>query len=228
MRCRTAERLLQAAADMRDQIEDGGEAAATSNALALHLLKVAAFSAYGWGNEQVVLEWGPVGDAQDAGPQDPVRDLESLMSVLEVRHEALRAELAAFASGSLQSTASQGAAQASGSVGTGPQLAQSMRELEEQLRGVQTQVEREKALSAQLFRRRDLARETYTTLLRKEAELALAAEIQGAEVRLTGPAVASRESKLATVAYAAAVGLAMGVLGAFGIEYWRRYRVQVA
>jgi uncharacterized protein involved in exopolysaccharide biosynthesis len=113
-----------------------------------------------------------------------------------------------------------------GSIAMSPQMARSLQDLEQQLRLVQTRLTQETDRYNRLVGRRDLAQEAYDTLLRKEAELALAARVQSAEVRLTGPAVVTEEDGLPVLAYATVLGIALGVVAAFGLEYWQQYRAQ--
>jgi len=77
-----------------------------------------------------------------------------------------------------------------------------------------------------LVRARDVARDTYTTLARKVDEARIAAQDESGEVRLASYAAVPTEpvspkKKLNTVV-AGALGLLLGVFGAFAIEYWRQ------
>jgi tyrosine-protein kinase Etk/Wzc len=90
--------------------------------------------------------------------------------------------------------------------------------LQEALQRISTEEDR-------LTRARNMAQETYTTLSRKVAEMRIAAEDQTGDVRLASQAAvpegAVAPRKLLNTAVAGALGLFVGVFGAFAIEYWR-------
>ncbi len=73
---------------------------------------------------------------------------------------------------------------------------------------------------------RDVARDTYTTLARKVDEARIAAQDESGEVRLASYAAAPTKPvsprKLLNTVVAGALGLFVGVFGAFAVEYWRR------
>ncbi len=101
-------------------------------------------------------------------------------------------------------------------------LTQAIDKLQEELRSLQAELEKEQAARQELTRARDLAWETYTTLARKEAELSIAARTGGTEVRFATPAVAPQNPvsprKKLNVAIAGAVGLMLGVFSAFTLN----------
>ena len=72
---------------------------------------------------------------------------------------------------------------------------------------------------------RDVAQETVLTLSRKVAEARIAAQDATGEVRLASRAVTpdrpASPRKMLNTAIGGALGLLLGVLGAFAIEYWR-------
>ena len=92
---------------------------------------------------------------------------------------------------------------------------------QERLQAVQTEEER-------LTTDKELARDTFMTLSRKVTEASIAAQDTTGGVRLASRATAPEEptspSKLLNTAVAGVLGLMVGVLVAFAIEYWRRGR----
>lgn len=77
-----------------------------------------------------------------------------------------------------------------------------------------------------LTRARDVAQDTYTTLARKVDEARIAAQDESGEVRLASYAAVPTEPvsprKVFNTAVAGVLGLFVGVLGAFAVEYWRQ------
>jgi uncharacterized protein involved in exopolysaccharide biosynthesis len=102
-------------------------------------------------------------------------------------------------------------------------LTQAIDKLQEELRDLQARLEKEQATKQELTRARDLAWETYTILARKEAELGIAAQTGGTEVRLATLAVPPqypvRPKKKQNVAIAGAMGLMLGTFGAFALNF---------
>lgn len=102
-------------------------------------------------------------------------------------------------------------------------LSQAMDDLQKDIRGLEAQLEAERATKQKLVQARDLAWETYTTLARKQAELSIASAATGSEVRYAAPPVVPDRrvpgGRLTRVALAAALGLFLGILAAFGVEY---------
>ena len=90
---------------------------------------------------------------------------------------------------------------------------------------LEAKLEAETARRQDLERRRDLAWETYATLAKKEAEVIVAAQSGGTEVRLASRAVppssSSAPRKSLNVAVGGALGLVLGAFGAFAIEWWQ-------
>jgi len=98
--------------------------------------------------------------------------------------------------------------------------------LEQELRQLQEQLEREQARKRELTQRRDLAWETYNTLARKVAEVGIASQVRDTEVRFAVPAVEPERpvgpKKTMNIAIAGVLGLMVGVFGAFVVEYWEK------
>jgi uncharacterized protein involved in exopolysaccharide biosynthesis len=102
-------------------------------------------------------------------------------------------------------------------------LTQAIDKLQEELRGLQAELEKERAEKQELTRARDLAWETYSTLQVKADELSIATEMMDIEVRVASPAVEpitpTGPSKLRNVVLAAVVGFMIGIGAAFVLHY---------
>ena len=96
-------------------------------------------------------------------------------------------------------------------------LAQAIDELEQDIRGLEAELETAQAQRRELTRARDLAWETYTTVARKVAEMNVGAAVQGTVVRFAAPAalptqpVSRKLMQTAALAGAVAFMLAIGV-----------------
>jgi len=223
--------LLEDARALRSQVEGGSD---PGNQLALLLLKAQAFgsSADLPGNLQLQLGALP-------STSDPA-DVDALIRVLERRLGELDAAIAQQASPPLQSRPAS-ATGSSGNPGGIAQfkevgvaikdlsdpnsaLSQTIARLNEEVLEFEKELARQKATKEELTRARDLAWETYSTLARKVEEARIAAAVPGTEVtfalpagRPTEPLSSSRRSM--TGGLAAALGLILGVFGAFALEY---------
>jgi succinoglycan biosynthesis transport protein ExoP len=96
--------------------------------------------------------------------------------------------------------------------------------LEPQILALQQQLQESRAEEDRLTRARDVARETYLTLARKVEEVRIAAADTSGEVRLASRAAVPRRPvsprKVLNTAVAGALGLILGVFGAFAVEWW--------
>lgn len=227
------ERLLAYARDMYAQLELGGEPAARSNGAALVLLKVRIFAG---GYAETPLVYQIQADSIPTNAEEMKVDLNALIAILETRQASLNRELVAlseFLSQGQDSAFWSGLqfsrdAQARTS-DTEAGWAETLHQLEDQVRSLQAESSEERALLTQMTTRRDLARETYDTLVRKEAELAIAVQTTGAAVRVAMPAAIpapERSNVLQNVGLAAVVGLMLGGLAAWAIEAWRLSRAR--
>jgi uncharacterized protein involved in exopolysaccharide biosynthesis len=207
---------LKDAQDMRDQVLNGGTGAASSNSLALSLLKSQVFNSDS-------TEVGPVNNFQiqvnptTLSSEEMVADLESLIRTLEGRQLALNSEIQTLSQQLLESgseTATLGLNAEEGLNRPGVEvfapmeaflrldglegvldlnlgensLEEKIQELEVHLNEIESQSAIETDREQELTRARDLAWETYSTLATKEAELKVAAETRGTEVVLASPA----------------------------------------
>jgi succinoglycan biosynthesis transport protein ExoP len=101
-------------------------------------------------------------------------------------------------------------------------------ELEPEILRLQGDLQRFTTEEERLQRAQDVAQDTYITLARKVDEARIAAQDESGEVRLVSYAAVptnpvSPNKKLNT-AVAGALGLFVGVFGAFAVEYWRQER----
>ena len=144
---------------------------------------------------EVPLQLQVGGDASLSGmaQQELVAFLDGLMTALETQSDELEAKTA----------------------GVEPKLLR----LQGELQKFTTEQDR-------LVRARDVARDTYTTLARKVDEARIAAQDESGEVRLASYAAVPTKPvsprKMINTVVAGALGLLLGVFGAFAIEYWRQ------
>ena len=89
---------------------------------------------------------------------------------------------------------------------------------------LESELEEEEARRLELERARDLAWQTYRALARKADEVNVAAETVGSEVKFAMPAIKPSSPvaprKVMNTALGLMLGLVIGVLGAFGLEYF--------
>ena len=249
---RRVNQLLKSAQDMRDQVLNGGSGAASSNALALNLLKAQIFTfnnEEGLGNLQIQV--APL----NLSTEEMVTDLDSLIRTLESRQQGLDTEIASLSQKLLEnngsSSLSVNAAESGRPAGAESQATlqaftdlsgiggiitvdQGETELEQKIRELELKLNELKSLSAiesgreqELTRAVQLAWETYSNLATKEAELRVAAETMGTEVVLAVPAAAPSKpdsSGSKNLELAGAVGLVIGLIVAFTTEFWWQYK----
>ena len=88
---------------------------------------------------------------------------------------------------------------------------------------LQEQLEMEQARETELLRARDLAWQTFTTVARKADEVSVAVQTAGSEVKFAVPAIEPADpvlpKKTQNAVIAGALGLILGVFGAFAMEY---------
>ena len=105
-------------------------------------------------------------------------------------------------------------------------LQQEARALEPDILSLQKQLTEVQVQEARLQTAKDMARDTYVALSRKVTEARIAAQDTTGDVRLANRAAPPKDEvsprKWLNVAVAGALGLIVGVLAAFAIEYWQR------
>jgi len=140
--------------------------------------------------------WLQISDAHPLSSERTVGELavflDGLVAILEARGEEVEAQAAA---------------------------------LEPQILALQQQLQESQTEESRLTRTRDVARETYVTMARKVEEVRIAAEDTSGEVRLASQAAVPEKPvsprKMLNTAVAGALGLMLGVFGAFAVEWWR-------
>ncbi|MHB1357077.1 MAG: Wzz/FepE/Etk N-terminal domain-containing protein [Anaerolineae bacterium] len=229
--------LIQAAQDLRDQLKTGGSAAALSSSMALSSLKLQVFGALP-PTPTLVIPLQLQASSVPMDSQEMISDVESLVAVLLARQQEQSSSLRkvtesvqqgdswTLVPGTTDQQMDQQVPDSTLDLG----LDQVLLSLENQLRDLQTAIEQANSELNQATSERDLARETYINLIRKEAELKLAIATAGAEVRLGTSAVATTlgNDLERNLIIAATTGMLFGVLSAFAVDYWLRYRTRLA
>ena len=188
-----SEKLLVDGQGLLDQVDEAGESGAgrVANGLALVRLQ-AAIVGSGVGRPFDVQLDLAEGGALLADASDQRGDIEALLSLLEEQRDE------------------------SHRIVEDPSLLDDILRLEAAL-------EEELARKKELTRARDLAWDTYKALARKASEADVAEQTIGTEVKFAVPAIEPRSPvaprKMLNTVVAAALGLVIGVLGAFGVEY---------
>jgi hypothetical protein len=212
------EQLLADAKALQRQLqgEVASPSAALGDALAVMFLRTQAFASSA--NLPVQLQ---VSLEERAGgpPAQQAEDVKALIAVLETRREETQAHIDRLSSQLLASRGYDLSAPAD------DPMTLLISESSQQVLELQEQLEREEARQRELRQARDLAWETYRTLASKEAEVQVATQVTDTEVRFAVPAVEPKHpvapKKQLNVAIAGALGLMLGVFGAFFVEYWK-------
>jgi uncharacterized protein involved in exopolysaccharide biosynthesis len=149
-------------------------------------------------------------------------DVDALIKVLETRRQETQTHIDALVANLGAETPSEGAIDANNA------LTSRVDELNAEILNLQQELAVQQAQQRELDQTRDSAWDTYQTLLQKQAELAISSQITETEVRLASTAVAPRKAipvrRTFNTAAGGMVGLMVGVVGAFGIEFWRHNR----
>ena len=197
---RRMQRLLDDAAALHDQVQTSGAQGSSTVSLAILMLKTEVFSGSDDLPTELQLQVQVLGDNADVDAQKA--DLAILTEVIGAR--ILRLESAIEEALSMP-------------------LPEGVEELQEHLRQLRSDAEGESAARRELVSSRDLAWETYSTLLTKAAELGVAAETEDVEVVFASPAVAPRAPLGRGVWFSVALGAVMGcalcVLALFSFYY---------
>jgi uncharacterized protein involved in exopolysaccharide biosynthesis len=166
-----------------------------------------------------------------------INDIESLVAVLQVRYQVSSSNLRTVADGiqlgqlwplSSGATDQQMPFEAQ-SLTLDQSLDQARIALENQFSELDIAIEQATSQLNQATAERDLAWETYSNLVRKEAELKLAIATAGDEVRLGTPPVALPvvTPLLRNLGIAAFAGLLLGIFSAFALEFWLGHRMRM-
>ena len=234
------ELLLDDARALLGQTEGGGDAATSTNALALMLLKVEVFASSTALPGELQITLGAV-SGLETNAADQQADVTALVSVLETRlaeidediqvqsatllgddyyhllTELTASQLAVSAPLTQTITTSQPVSEMASSFS--PAIAQ----LQEDVRALQSGLEAETSKQQELTRARDLALEMYTAVARKEADVDSA--VTGTIVRFAVPAVEPLVPVGAktrqNVLLAGVAGFLVAVGAAFFIDYMK-------
>ena len=205
-----------AATDLLAQVQEGGRSAADTGVLALQILKIGAYSG-GQAGMTMTLQLDARG--QVTGASGMVGDLSALSASLASRKALLEQQVS--------EKVEQVASPPDGASSTAVPFVSASPDLEQLLRELESELEQAKTDLRKVRTRRDLAQQTYEMLLLKEAELSLASQNLGAEVRLAAPALIAKKEGLSLVynaAIGAIVGAALGILCVIAAEAWQAYR----
>jgi len=210
------ERWLADARALRAQVEAGsGSAAAnTGDALALIFLRSKALGGSGGLPVQLQVD-------MTAGQSESVQlaDVDTLIEVLETRRTETQEQIDALTATLVAEEPEE--------VTVEPDNLLNVRitTLNAEILALQEELEAQQAQQRELQEARDLAWSTYQTLVRKQVEVDVASQTTGTEVRLAASAVPPENPvsprKMVNTAVAGALGLMLGVFGAFVAEWWR-------
>lgn len=220
------ERLISDATDLATSIRNGGEDSAESSRMAIQLLKIEAFTR---DNPKTTFELQHEVPAQALSVDQAAHDLDSLIEALRTRREMLGDALdtvTASLDGKPIPTAEAGVDDGYGRLHV-RWVHESSSTLEQSLRDLEAEYEAEQNRLQQSRERRNLAWETLDTLLRKEAELEIANQAQGAEVKVASAPTVTEPSLVSLarpIALAAIAGGTIGVFAVFAIEFLIGYR----
>jgi uncharacterized protein involved in exopolysaccharide biosynthesis len=238
-----ANSLLRDAADMRAQIRLAGEAGAPTSQTALILLKARMFAqgprVAGVADTSLPASLDIMPGTETVSADDLVKDLDALVSTLESRRDQLEADLGtlsqALVSGEKWSMVPLDASilpqysAESSSAGALAELEQTIATYQQKLNDARAALAQQERRLLDLQGQRDLAWQSYDTLVRKQAELAISEQTVGARVRLAAAAPAPEAVKRQTarnLGLAGAAGLLLGILVVWVRDLWRRYRAQ--
>jgi uncharacterized protein involved in exopolysaccharide biosynthesis len=247
------ERLIQTTRAFRAQVAAGGEASARSSQLALILLKAQIFTDRKNlpTTFQLVLEQG--GEQPSAASY--LADLDSLLGVLEQRRSDLHVDIQRMRQELLtlqplpsalpqeQNPLQQAAAHQldklldlDGLDDLVPEAQKTalLAKIDDQVTKLTTMrgaLERERARERQLLEQRDRTWETYTTIARKQTEVAIADTLQGSEVQLADTAIVPERRAFSLgsrLTLAVLIGLPLGCLLALAVTLSAWFRSQPA
>jgi uncharacterized protein involved in exopolysaccharide biosynthesis len=210
------ERWLADLRALRFQVEKGSTspAARTGNALALIFLRSRALG--GSGNLPVQLQVDI-----NAGQSEGVvlDDVDSLAEVLEARLVETQEQIDALTATLATQEPNEVAVESDNPLNL------RIAALDVEILALQEELEGEYAQKRELEQVRDLAWDTYRTLTRKQAEVGIASQVTGTEVRVATSAVPPQNPvsprKVLNTAVAGVLGTMLGIFGAFAIEWWR-------
>jgi uncharacterized protein involved in exopolysaccharide biosynthesis len=216
------ERALADLQALRTQLETGTASGVVDigNALAMISLQNRGLGGSSTLPVQVQMDLA-AGEIEKVNPSD----VDALIKVLETHRQDTQAHIDALVSDLVAEVPSEEASD------TANPLTSRIDQLNAEILSLQEELSVQQAQQRELNQTRDLAWDTYQTLLQKQAELGISSQISETEVRLASTAVTPRRPiavrrSFNTVA-GGMVGLMIGVVGAFGIELWRQNRGRI-
>ncbi len=236
------EQLLEETRALRDQTASGGPASSRSNSLAIVLLKARAFAGTGDLPSNLQINLSGVGDLQQTN-EDLVKDLDALITVLVARQKFVAGQIDKLSkdlsqgkgfslpatngdSTPLQQAAAEQAANLftlkgikalvpESAMNSGAALTSLIDQYALKLNKAESQLEAEEAHKQDLTEQRDLNRDAYTTILKKQNEVRISGTLSGSEVRFASSAVVPDQrvtSRLVPIAVGFLVGVLIGIV----------------
>ncbi len=216
---RRLEQLLADAEALREQLHTRGtsSSAVMADGLALMLLRAGAFAAHAGLPVQLQISMEQMAGREDDKDQQ-LEDVDSLIAVLKKQREQAQAAINRL---SLEILNSKTYPLSPPADDPATELIQNYTQ---EVLKLKEELEVEVARQRELTRQRDLTWDTYTTLARKAAEIGVASQVKDTEVRFAVSAVEPEKpvspKKKQNVALAGALGLFIGVFGAFAVNYF--------
>lgn len=228
--------LIEEAKALRDQINQGGASATSTNAYALLLFKAGLFNNGAPGSVQFNL--GSL-DSLAASTAAQTTDVDSVIAAMQTRLTTAEREIERLEKNLLsgegfilpetvakdtpiQQIANaqinrifdlEGMSDLDKSFIDTP-IAKRIKQFEDEIIQLRSKIEREQARGLDLTTKRDLAREAFTTLARKQQEVVISDQVQGGEVRFAASAYAPISRSVSRVLILVATGIAGLALGA--------------
>ena len=145
-------------------------------------------------------------------------EVDTLINVLQLRQETTNSQIEQLHN-NLSITELNNT-----SLGAGHPINTRIEEINETLRSLEAQKEAQEAQKLRLEESRNLAWETYQALLRKQAEVEVATQTSGSEVRFASPAVPPKEpvsnQTLLKLVIATGLSLSLAIAIIFAWEWW--------
>jgi len=214
--------------DLKSQIRKGGEASASSNLLALNLMKIELFAKDG--GDSYLGENGLVVQTEllTTTSNSMLQDLEGMQFALERRSDEIDEEIQLLSIELLDmSNDTKISDSYIADLYTLDYGKFKLQEFEENLGKMRAELQVEESIERELRQDRDLAWQSYENLKRKAAELEVSLGIKKAAVVFAAPAMVPENdnfSGIKVICTAIAMGIFVGVVVAFVLEFWWKYK----
>jgi uncharacterized protein involved in exopolysaccharide biosynthesis len=219
---RRVDRLILDAQGMLEQVNMGGSSAVDSNIIALMMLKNQAFAA-NESSTNLTIQTTPV----SLTSQSMVKDINGLISALQERKSNLDQKILSLSNQLYINESSSGDGISQSGIKDN-QFEQIITDLEEEVRNLEAQLTVQEIQKQELTREVELTWNTYNNIATKAAELGIATINSGSEVALAIPASVplnpNSEGSNRTILIYGAAGFIVGVILAFGVEFWWSYK----